>query len=363
MKKLLLTFTLLLTTQTARAADLTYYVDTDCGTPGNGSDSVCDGNAGDPYATLAAFDTAEATDLVTAGDTITVKVFGSAADGPVTFDTDWTTSSTNYLRIETDSALSESVHSGTYPTSSYRIEGDNFFAVIRVEAQYIELVGLPIKSTATTNAGRGIFLRGNDDGALIKDCIIVGNLASNANAAHIGIDLENVFADSGRTINVINNLIYDWEFGVTNVFYTNDVLRLYNNGIYNVDDNALSFTSGASGDELHWKNNWAESCVNDCYDWTITWTTETNTTNLSEDGTESSSTGTCTFENEAGDDFRIASGDSTCKEAGTDLSSDTEYAFSDDFVGTTRTASWSLGPYELDAASSGVEAFRRRIMQ
>lgn len=348
------------------AAEQIFYVDTDCATPGNGSDSVCDGNAGDPYASLSAFDTAEATDLVTAGDTVTVKVMGSAADTTaVTFDTDWTTGPSNCITVRTDSALSESAHSGTYPTSSYRIEAADYFGVIRVETNCVNIIGLAIKSTEATNHGRGLHYR-NGVNATIKDNIIVGNVGSNSNTNHHGIDLENVSATTTKNYKLVNNLIYDFYNGVNINGNNSDTYVLYNNGVDNVSNYAFSFIAYGTSDTLRWKNNWAETCTGNCYNLVSTWTNETNTTNLSEDGTLSTGTGTCTFTNQGSDDYTLASGDSACKEAGTDLSADGDYAFSDDFIGTTRTASWSIGPHELDAGGGGgggVEIFRRRLMQ
>jgi len=62
------------------------------------------------------------------------------------------------------------------------------------------------------------------------------------------------------------------------------------------------------------------------------------------------STTTPTFVDESGDDFHLASGDTTWQDQGTDLSGDGNLAFSDDIDGETRSGSWDIGADEYAAA-------------
>ena len=64
---------------------------------------------------------------------------------------------------------------------------------------------------------------------------------------------------------------------------------------------------------------------------------------------------TFTFVDETGDDFHLASGDAGAKDAGTDLSGDANYPFSDDIDGQTRSGSWDIGADEYVAAGGGAK--------
>ena len=80
----------------------------------------------------------------------------------------------------------------------------------------------------------------------------------------------------------------------------------------------------------------------------------TTATNLSEDATSPEvglRSKVVSFVDEANDDFHLASGDTSAKDAGTDLSADGQLAFSDDIDGATRSGSWDIGADEAAAAA------------
>jgi hypothetical protein len=58
----------------------------------------------------------------------------------------------------------------------------------------------------------------------------------------------------------------------------------------------------------------------------------------------------------AGTDFALASDDTSALDAGTSLAADGSWSFSDDILGTTRSGTWDVGPYEYVSAGSGVTA-------
>ena len=57
--------------------------------------------------------------------------------------------------------------------------------------------------------------------------------------------------------------------------------------------------------------------------------------------------GSATFENQAGDDYRLAVGDSVAKDQGTDLGS--TLGESVDFIGNARSGTWDIGAHEYTA--------------
>lgn len=154
---------------------------------------------------------------------------------------------------------------------------------------------------------------------LVRNCIVTGNWA--------GLFKGN-YGDTNSVIGIYNNTVVGANAGINLENTTNNKAFVYNN--------LIELRSGASG------NGWNTA-------------TQTTGNNITSDNT-SPQTGlrnlTATYVNAAGYDCRLDASDTVAKDAGSDRSADSNFPFSVDIVGNTRSGLWDIGAFEIQSGGS-----------
>lgn len=243
-----------------------------------------------------------------------------------------TQDATNYREVR---AADGERHDGT-PGSGFqaRYTGGSSVEVIEVDDDFTRLIGLDVLNTGAASGTHGIRVDGED--CLIDSCLAKGGSSSAA------IACNNV----GRYRNVWRNCV---AYGTAKGFFAGnfDEPFWYNCTAAN-NTNGVGYgfeRSGTGGSGVT-----AVNCVafGNTDDW-VGSDFRNSSHNASSDavnppGTDVVSTGIVSgdFEDEASDDYRLASGSSLIDEGTTIVS------FSEDFIGTTRS-DWDVGAHEFAA--------------
>lgn len=318
-------------------AEIVRYINTASSAGGDGTTNATAG-ANRAYASMAAWNTAEANDLVAAGNTHKVHCEGTAADTNCTIS-GWTTGVANYITVVVDQAVR---HDGKYNTGKYRIEATDVGAALDIFPDYTRVEGIQIKLTATSGGRRGILARGNF--CQVSNSLFWAVLSGAATTAQ-GVE------GFGSDIKVWNCIAWDWVNAATvcrGLFQDGGGTAYFYN---NTAHNCRTGIGDGFGTTVA-KNNCVQDCTLACYAGSFG---AASTNNCSDDATQPGSNGQngeVTFVDEANDDFHLASGDTVAKDNGTDLSADANLAFSDDCDGNTRTGTWDIGADELVATGA-----------
>ncbi len=273
---------------------------------------------------------------------------GSADTTAVTID-GWEPSEACYIKIQVDPDYR---HNGKWNESKYRLEVSTSANVIVIAEDYVQLHGIQI-SNDYNGDGKGVRIEDATTGEVqISHCII---RATNTT----GNSKEGIQSVADNDIKVWNTIIYDFyndgsSKGLILAYNMSATAYVYNVTIYNCNY-GLRNNSGTGGTILA-KNVLVQNCGDGFYG-SFHSDSDYNISDISGDAPGANSkTCTVSFVDEANDDFHLASSDTCAKDAGTDLSSDTYYAFNDDIDGETRSGTWDIGADEYVAA---VEAPKR----
>ena len=317
MKKLLLALMFCLMATSIFAATITRYVDTGSA-GGNGTTTALSGtNAA--YASLAAFNAAEKTNLVIGGNSMVVNCAASTSAADTTYNdfAGWTTDSTHTLTINGN------LTTGVWDTSKY-IYSDAANAMDLTHASYITINKMQI---ITYKLG----VETTKTNLTVSNCIIKA-----ANEIMIG---------SAANCKFINNVCYPNSGTPAGIEYYGGSLLVANCTIY-------GFTSfgiwDESGGVITAKNNIAYN--NASYDYKGNFAAA-STNNLSKDTTAPPLntyyiSKTLTFVS-AGTNFNLVSTDTDAIGKGANLSG----TFTTDITGTTR-ATWDIGAFYYQAAAT-----------
>jgi len=303
------------------------------------------------YAALVEWEAAEQTDLVSAGDFHHLKCSGSGTTENV-FVTGWTTSSTNFIWMEVDSA---SRHTGTTGTGfSITSTGGSGRCIANSQAGTI-IDGFELIVPAT-NANRAINLDTASDVLVINN--IVCGTSGNTNSDGIVI-----IGSVTGSVGIINNVIFG--FSDDGFWCANGTQpTLLNNTSCNNGGDGFQ-RALTSGTLPLLQNNVAFGNGGSDYNGSFN---ASSSHNADEDGTapgSSSVTGVATgdFTDEANGDFSIDDNTSALYNVGTDLSSafsgfdrSTDFIVADeDIIGTSRPQSttWDISAFELIVAVGG----------
>ena len=263
----------------------------------------------------------------------------------------------NYLQIYTPIGETESInsqgHSGAWDIGKYRLEVTGNHAIENLE-DYTQIVGLQIYQDPTDHDQNGIYNNGPTE-VTIKQNIIKGN-KNNTDYRQRGIYCNN---QSGDNIYVLNNILYDfirnYSYGIfLNTGYP--TFWVYNNTVYNC---YIGIHNEGLDGPSYVKNNIATSSSS--ADFNGTYDSDSHYNISSDDtapGTNSKINQTLSdiafvSTTSGSEDLHIQSA-STAKDAGTDLSSDTNLSIWRDIDGDERGASWDIGADEY--VSSGQTA-------
>ena len=253
-------------------ADVERFVDT----ASSGGDGTTRNHSGGTaaYASLAAWDSAEQTDLVTATDTHRVRCAGSTADATTTVS-GWTFDASFFVTIQGDDVGSDGFNNTNkvWSASHYRIESSTAFRSLRMDENFLVVDGIQVQNTKNSTSASCIDAdRANltikhcriTSAGVTKSAGIFGNTASGAVSHDI---ISNIVFDIGgpgirlgsngneaRTFNAYNNTVFDCTTGIelatddadltynvkNNAFFNNttDLTASQTSSTYNHDWNA-----------------------------------------------------------------------------------------------------------------------------
>lgn len=255
-------------------ATVTRYVNTGADAGGDGTtNATSSGDNTHAYASLSAWNSAEATDLVTDGDEHIVECAGTTVDTSSVDLTSWTTGASNTLTIRgnrSDAAGYNDTH--IYSTSFYRLEnggGANNTYCIRTRTEYVIIDGLQFVFSGTdANDHQCIYINGH---ANTTNLITIQNNfflhpSSSTTGARYAIECtdgdsnvevyNNVFDmsnpsstlsqavrfENANAITVENNTIYNGDHGV-------QIRSGVNSGTHEINNNAVFATAAADIDD------------------------------------------------------------------------------------------------------------------
>lgn len=308
------------------------YINTASTAGGDGTTNATSG-ANRAYPSMAAWYTAEKTDLVSDGDTHTVRCAAGidSAGAIVISSSDWTTDATHFITIE---PVSGDEHGGVYGEGYiFSTSTGGYTQAFYLSVPYTVIRGITIKNTSTSSNARCV----HNNAHCTWDSCFFSAAASSGDAFYNGADdggyVINCCAVSGycgfRAFNYdyptwLNNTAVGCTYGFRREG-ASGTLQASNNVAYG---NATADFSGAS---VSGSNNASGDS--------------------SAPGT-SPVTGvtSAAFNNYAGGDYSPASG-GVLVGAGTDLSG----TFTNDIAGNTRSA-WDIGAWEYIAAGGGFQS-------
>lgn len=324
-------------------ATVDVYVDPDATGTGSGVDWT---NA---YTSLSAAITGEATDLVTDETCMTIHCRASSGTADTTAivlddDVDWTTSATYYLTIQTDAT---DRHPGYWDATRYRLDPSTGDYSILSELPFLRIIGMQIEAGDDKSAIRvnGAGTSGSTQGEMyVESCILRGDLSASFNFDS-GLRIDNDYFD----VYASNNIVIGFDdtslcYGLyLNGSYCN--MYAYNNTIIDCY-NGMEVETGHTDADLIAKNNVVFDTTSG-FTGTFAAGTEYNAYDT---GTDPGSNGVDISGDAGADlfyafgsaDYHLAASGSSLDGAGTNLSSDSDYAISTDIDGDTRSA-WSIG--------------------
>jgi hypothetical protein len=284
-------------------------------------------------------------------------------DTGVTIWTGWTTSATDYLRFYTPYLVSEvgtrQRHLGIWTTNAFRIElnsgGVGTWAIASGStARHIRIEGLQVWIKAAGSTASGAFsLTATTSSYEVSYCILRGASNGTTNGDfHAGI-----FGFTGSaSVRIWNNIIYDFITPST----ANDAgvyvgtasptpnAYVYNNTIYGC---SIGLLDGGATANVVAKNNICDGNTTD-FSGTGDSGCEFNASaDATAPGTNSRTSQTITYRDEAGDDFHLSASDVGALGFGKDLSADGNIPFSIDIDNQQRPvgiyAKWDIGADEV----------------
>ena len=323
-----------------------------------------DMGTGYDYDSLYDWEAAQQGDLTGARDEIAVakcRCTGGTADTTEVSIDGWTISTTQFVKIWTDTAESYR-HSGKWETGNkYRLipNVDEAFA-LDINESYTQIIGLMVG--LTSNGSRTSYLKGirfrNAVTGIVSQCIVKGKTGiDNSVGIHVLYDTNT------GPFYVVNNIVFDipgtGSYGIlTENGTTNQAAFIYNNTV-------VDCTSGIGNSRYQQqtlKNNIVKGATSSPFygDWLLASNNATNVADsqiaaATETGTRESQT--FTFVNEATDDFHLASNDAGALGYGLNLYNDADYPFQTDIDGQDRggaAATWDIGADEY-VSSTAIE--------
>ena len=324
-------------------AEITFYVNTDADSGGNGTtNNTSSGDGTHAYDTIAAFDTNEATNLITATDNYIVLCSGTTGDTTQHNFYAWTCDATYDLVMDGQNP-GPAADTSKY-TMSRTITGDGntnmnisdtFVTVKNVQVAIDELTYTNLKcfklnandgtyencmayettGTRMTGSGNKGFELNFRTGTKISNCVAAGMTIGFGAASNTGLQAKyNTAYDCGTG------------FSINASSMANDGAFVNNLGA----DNGTDFSVGTNQFEVDY------NCSTDA-------TADDNQT-----AANGVINATIAFVDAANNDFHLSSGDAV--DAGSDRSSDSIYPISLDADGDTRSATPDIGADEILAA-------------
>jgi acid phosphatase family membrane protein YuiD len=299
------------------------------------------------------------TDIVAGNYIVNVPCYyDSAADTAAVTLSGETTGPQNWIKIYTPTNISTEAnnsqrHSGKWDTTKYRLDINSGNVAITSNVNYIIFDGLQIKETASSGAApHGVQFGGTASNQptniVISNNIIAGNFSGSASGGKAIISYWG--SSSSGTYKIWNNIIYGWVNSTNDLAgmrIDNGTAYIYSNTVYNCYRGYnLSNNSGT----IIAKNDIAQNTglagftggpVDNSSDYNISDHADAPGT----PGSHNKNSTTVSFVDATNKDFHLASADTAARNAGVNLSADTNFAFSTDIDGNGR-GTWDIGADE-----------------
>lgn len=305
------------------ATEITHIIDPDMG-------------SGYDYASLNAWEVAQQRDLVSDDEIAiaTCRSTGGSADTTGVTLLGWTTDTTRYVKIWTDSSESYRQVS-TYPSSGnkYRLEVAGKCLLLQID--YIEIAGISFKTTTNTEC---ITVSSGSGEIEFHECFVWGvtnDVFGHRNDGHT-ITMWNVILLSDGSAEGVQAIVLN----------SNGTLNCYNVTAIAVDQAFGIFKAVATFNAINCIGK-GDDCFYDDLGATISLDYCSSSDATADDfgGTGNRINQTFTFENEGSDDFRLAKNDAGAKEFG--VSDPASGLFSDDIESSERYGKWDIGAYQF----------------
>ena len=301
------------------------------------------------YLSLSAWEAGQQADLTSTNEIRIAKcrhaTATSTADQVAVSISGWTTDATRYIKIWTDPTESYR-HNGKWDTGKYRLQYSNAVGVV-IYADHVRVEGLQFYLTSHTSSNTGgIFTRNSGSGSDFRFSHNI--IRGDGNVAASWVDGIQIYASGAGVVRAWNNIIYDYK--TTSGILISDggfTAYLYNNTVYN---NAYGIWRYSEGTAVL-QNNLIASTT-DPFAGTFAAGTDYNATDINDTpgvGSNNRVSQTFLFADSANSDFHLAYADTGAKDYGTNLSADTNLAFSTDIDNQTRSGTWDIGADEYQA--------------
>lgn len=357
-------------TSTAFAADKTAYVNTDCTFSGTGASASCavSGGAAGAWKTCALMITGETllnANLTTLGGNLIVNFSGATADAQCIPDGFTGMDSTHLLRF-----IGNRTTVTAWDATKYHIScSTNGSGCLEPRDPYIELFNMQIE---TTGSGSGDY-RGLNSGSGTLYIKAANNIFRDVNCNTGGGGSCNPVSWRPNVANTVNIFYNNIGIGGTtsgnavfSVFGSlannGEITVLYNNSAYG-GKYGFETHGGGSSDAEYIKNNVSNGAFTAAYnlDASAGFATNSKLTNVSNDTSSPNAAlqnKTCTFVSTTGgsEDLALQAGDTNCKNAGTDLTTDasSQQNVTTDIATTARPqgSAFDVGAFELVGSST-----------
>lgn len=282
----------------------------------------------------------------------------------------WDTSVTEYINIFTP-VTSDQVGISQYQRYELVMTGAGFRgnddAGTRVCA-HLRMNGIKIKMSGT-GAQNAIDIHNDNHDAdfdiRISNCIIRGTNGTSTQASHVGIYTSAVNSPGGGSYKIWNNFIYDFKnsgasgaaIGRNSGSGQTFAVYAYNNTVVNSNIGIIR----QAGVTYVLINNLVQDCT-DAFSGSFNTGTDYNCADIADNpgaGSNNRESKEAIFIDAAGKNFHLAANDTAAKDFGTDLSGDSNLAFSTDIDNQTRSGTWDIGGDEQQISSI---PSRRRVI-
>ena len=306
-------------------------------------------SSGGDYSSLNAWEAGQQKSI-TAGDREIAECY-AFEDNPGTYTaiSGWTVPSGAEIIVR---AASGQQHTGVRGTG-YRLVANTALVTLNVAQDYVTLQGIAVRGTYTSSGSGSETVRCNSIQNLrILSCLIESELPDGA-ALRIGVH------DAANRNAIIANTIVNAAGTSAGALEIGGQVYGYNCAFINGGNGHAIYEYNVSYNNPKFKNCYLHRGTGtNVFDYgygpTPTWTTCRHSTSQSITGsTGSTAYSTANFTNvtSGSENLALVSG-SALIDAGTDLSADSDYAFSTDILGATRSGTWEVGPFNYAAAAS-----------
>ncbi len=298
------------------------------------------------------------TNLVTGNYILNIPCYyDTGADITTATVVGYTTGVANYIKIYTPNSTLTEVnrsqrHQGVPANNVYTLQGSfGNSALIIDNNPYVRIVGLHITNWGgNVSYSSGIKLNNN-----VRYVTVEGNLVHDPAPSTISGGIA-VYGSTSGGFKIFNNVVFNTQGGITVDHQASGITSyIYNNTVYGVQ---YAYTH--LGYEAVFRNNIAQNCSSTCFSMYQQTGSDYNIHSdaYNPGGAHDKASTTVSFVDIAGKNFHLAPADTAAKDAGMDLSTDSNLAFNTDIDGQARPigSAWDIGADEAPDSTAPVSA-------